>query len=194
MAATAAVMMLAGCSGHASPGASESSSESEAATPSASASAAGRISAAPPERPAVMDNNTEEGAAAAVAYYIRQSLYAEATGDDSELQAMSGPGCKPCQYFVDRVHDENRGQWLEIPDVDVLDTHVFPSEQHDGAFHVELTVRRGEAEVIDPQGIRGPIGSQDAVIGFDAAQESGGWQMLDGAIQADENASPEATE
>lgn len=185
MAAFAAVMMLTGCSGQTSSGASVSASDSAVATPSASVSAAGRISVAPPERPSVMDNNTEEGAAAAVAYYIRQSLYAEVTGDDSELQAMSGPGCEMCQYFIDRAQRDASGQWLEVPTVEVTSTDVSGSDAHSGAFHVELGINRGSGLVRNGSGKEIKVPAQKALIGFEVEKKNSGWNFIEGGMKSE---------
>ena len=71
-------------------------------SPSVGQRPTGPIDVDPPERPAAMDNADEAGAVAAAEYFLRLTVYASATGDTTELEAMSGEGCKFCDTMFRR--------------------------------------------------------------------------------------------
>jgi len=67
-----------------------------------------------PERPAGMDEQTPEGAAAAATYFLSLYSYVYATGDLSLWQAMSTSDCEFCRLVTERVNTlHESGGWGE---------------------------------------------------------------------------------
>ncbi len=56
---------------------------------------------AAPSMPAQAKENTPEGAAAFVDYYIRVLNHAASTGDVTKLSDLSDPECSGCQKYID---------------------------------------------------------------------------------------------
>ncbi len=56
-----------------------------------------------PERPAAMDRDDAEGAAATAEYFIELYPYVMTTGDTAEWEAMSLPECQACAGFIDQA-------------------------------------------------------------------------------------------
>jgi hypothetical protein len=71
----------------------------------ATTSASPTPTAPPPTRPAQASEDSPEGAAAFVDYYVRVFNYAAATGDVAELSRLSAPSCDGCQRYIDLYRD-----------------------------------------------------------------------------------------
>ena len=99
---------------------SHQAQENATPTPTASLSAEEQalreaaLSTPKPERPAGMDEQTPEGAAAAATYFLSLYSYVYATGDLSLWQAMSTPDCEFCRLVAERVSTlHESGGWGE---------------------------------------------------------------------------------
>ncbi|MFT3942713.1 MAG: DUF6318 family protein [Ancrocorticia sp.] len=103
----------------------------------------GPIDVDPPERPAAMDNADEAGAVAAAEYYLRLTVYAAATGDTTELEAMSGEGCKFCENYISSVNElHGDGGWAEPASVSTSLLDVWKSQESSGQFRVDIEATR----------------------------------------------------
>jgi len=58
-----------------------------------------------PVMPAQAAEDSPEGAAAFVTYWVQVSNYAAATGDVTELTRISSPDCTGCQKYIDLYRD-----------------------------------------------------------------------------------------
>lgn len=58
-----------------------------------------------PAMPAQATEDSPEGAAAFVTYWVQVSNYAAATGDVTELARISSPDCTGCQKYIDLYRD-----------------------------------------------------------------------------------------
>ncbi len=88
----AAALVLAGCSSDPQP-----RDPTPSATPTSTAT--------PPPLPPQASEDTPEGAAAFVSYWVEVSNYAAATGDVDELSRISDPDCSGCQSYIDLYRD-----------------------------------------------------------------------------------------
>lgn len=88
----AAALVLTGCSSDPQP-----RDPSPSATPTPTAT--------PPSLPPQASEDTPEGAAAFVSYWVEVSNYAAATGDVDELSRISDPDCSGCQSYIDLYRD-----------------------------------------------------------------------------------------
>lgn len=124
--AAAMVLVLAGCSNDPQP-----RDPATTATPTSTSTS----TATPPLRPPQADEDSPEGAAAFVSYWVEVSNYAAATGDVDELSRISDPDCSGCQSYIDLYRDTYEaggyfkgGGWelgelaLRVNDVEVLAT------------------------------------------------------------------------
>lgn len=92
LAAAVAALFLGACS-----------SDPEPREPDSSASP--RASATPPALPDQARDDTTEGAAAFVTYYVDLLNYAAATGDTEALEAATAKDCSGCQKYIDLYQD-----------------------------------------------------------------------------------------
>ena len=93
----------------------------------------------PPEKPAAMSTPDEDGAVAAAEYFLRMTTYAAATGDTTELEAMSGPDCQFCESYLESVAQEQAAgdAWSTIPNIDIEFATTIPTE-HADSFQVNM--------------------------------------------------------
>ncbi|MGM7424065.1 DUF6318 family protein [Cellulosimicrobium sp. CpK407] len=99
--------VVAGCTGGGGPGPSPSVDEPVVSSPSESpAPTPGETGPVKPERPAAMDRDDAEGAAAAAEYFLSLYAYVLATGDTAEWDAMTwAETCTFCTSVRDRASD-----------------------------------------------------------------------------------------
>lgn len=90
-----AALLVGACSSDPAP-------KEPAGTPSASSQAP---TAAPPTMPAQAREDSPEGAAAFVVYYIDVFNHAARTGDVTELSKLSSPDCTGCQRYIKLYRD-----------------------------------------------------------------------------------------
>lgn len=118
-------------------------SESPSETPSAGQQPTGLLDVDPPERPAAMDNADEAGAVAAAEYYLRLTVYAAASGDTSELEAMSGEECEFCGNYISSVKElHGNGGWASASTVTVSNAQVWRLENQVNTYQVELSAEK----------------------------------------------------
>lgn len=89
-----AVLALTACSGDPQP-----------REPDPSATPTSTSTATPPPMPDQATEDSPEGAAAFVDYWVDVSNYAAATGDVTELSRISSADCSGCQSYIDLYRD-----------------------------------------------------------------------------------------
>src|SRR6478609_144939 len=93
--------VVAGCTGGGDPGPSPSVEEpvvpSPSGTPEPSPTETGPVK---PERPAAMERDDAEGAAAAAEYFLELYPYVMTTGDTTEWDAMAHEECESCRGLI----------------------------------------------------------------------------------------------
>ncbi|PWF24444.1 DUF6318 family protein [Ancrocorticia populi] len=101
----------------------------------------------PPQKPAAMSTPDEDGAVAAAEYFLRMTTYAAATGDTTELEAMSGPDCQFCESYLESVTNmyspEKGNAWATMPEITIEYSTVRPTEEKH-QFQVEMRTQKGE--------------------------------------------------
>lgn len=115
-----AAVLLAGCSGQPAPREPDST---EGASPEATAT--------PPPLPEAATQETAEGAASFVDYYLAVLNYAAHTGDTDALRALSDDDCGSCEKYagvVDATHQAGGaytgGDW-SVSDVATEDVETY---------------------------------------------------------------------
>ena len=122
-------------------------------SPSVGQRPTGPIDVDPPERPAAMDNADEAGAVAAAEYFLRLTVYASATGDTTELEAMSGEGCKFCDNYVSSVNElHGDGGWAAVSVVKTSGVQVWMLQDQVNTYQVELWAERGPYDYFSGSG------------------------------------------
>ena len=119
--------------------ASATASREAALTPDLRAKRDTALAEPAPTKPKQMNENTPEGAAASVGYFLDLYRYAFMTGNTTELAAMSEDGCKFCQSAIERATTLHAtGGWIDKWNQDITDTTYY--EKLEGRDYNRVTV------------------------------------------------------
>ena len=106
--------------------ASATASRESALTPELRAERDAALAEPAPAKPSQMNEESAEGAAASVGYFLDLCRYAFMTGNTAELAAMSEDGCKFCQSAIDRaVSLHSTGGWIDKWDQSISNTTYY---------------------------------------------------------------------
>ena len=119
--------------------ASATASREAALTPDLKAKRDTALAEPAPTKPKQMNEDTPEGAAASVGYFLDLYRYAYMTGNTTELAAMSEDGCKFCQSAIERATTLHAtGGWIDKWNQDITDTTYY--EKLEGRDYNRVTV------------------------------------------------------
>ena len=119
--------------------ASATASREAALTPELRAKRDAALAEPAPTKPKQMNEDTPEGAAASVGYFLDLYRYAFMTGNTTELAAMSEDGCKFCQSAIERATTLHAtGGWIDKWNQDITDTTYY--EKLEGRDYNRVTV------------------------------------------------------
>ena len=119
--------------------ASATASREAALTPELRAKRDAALAEPAPTKPKQMNEDTPEGAAASVGYFLDLYRYAFMTGNTTELANMSEDGCKFCQSAIERATTLHAtGGWIDKWNQDITDTTYY--EKLEGRDYNRVTV------------------------------------------------------
>ena len=119
--------------------ASATASREAALTPELRAKRDAALAEPTPAKPPQMNEESAEGAAASVGYFLNLYRYAFMTGNTTELAKMSEDGCKFCQSAISRATSLHAtGGWIDKWEQDV--TNVTYYEKLEGRDYNRVTV------------------------------------------------------
>ena len=119
--------------------ASATASREAALTPELRAKRDAALAEPAPAKPPQMNEESAEGAAASVGYFLNLYRYAFMTGNTTELAKMSEDGCKFCQSAISRATSLHAaGGWIDKWEQDV--TNVTYYEKLEGRDYNRVTV------------------------------------------------------
>ena len=119
--------------------ASATASREAALTPELRAKRDAALAEPAPAKPPQMNEESAEGAAASVGYFLDLYRYAFMTGNTTELAKMSEDGCKFCQSAIDRSTSLHAGGgWIDKWEQDL--TNVTYYEKLEGRDYNRVTV------------------------------------------------------
>ncbi|MFJ4230352.1 DUF6318 family protein [Cellulosimicrobium cellulans] len=139
-----------------------------------------------PERPAAMERDDAEGAAAAAEYFLELYPYVMATGDTVEWDAMTwAETCGFCSSVSkDARSIAEAGQTFAGGQVTAELEKLWPLDEFIGGYPVDINATMQDGKVIDD------IGNVVRVVdGFDGVMEVGvlrdqaGWRVLAVSVQ-----------
>lgn len=147
------VAALSGCTGSdEGPTTAPSVVESPIASPSPSPSPA---ASAPvkPERPAAMERDDAEGAAAAAKYFIELYPYVMATGDTEEFEAMSHRACGFCEQTLDDASRISElGRTYRGGDIAITILGRYERDPVTGIYPLDVEVTQEASETLNTDG------------------------------------------
>ena len=124
--------------------ASATASRDAALTPDLKAKRDAALAEPAPAKPEQMNQETSEGAASSVVYFLELYRYAFMTGNTTELAAMSEDGCKFCQSAIDRATTLHAtGGWIDKWDQNVVDITYYEKLEGRDYNRVSIVVNYG---------------------------------------------------
>ena len=134
--------------------ASATASREAALTPDLKAKRDAALAEPAPTKPKQMNEESPEGAAASVGYFLDLYRYAFMTGNTTELAAMSEDGCKFCQSAIERATTLHAtGGWIDKWNQDITDTTYY--EKLEGRDYNRVTVIVNYGPMTSHSGDRG---------------------------------------
>ena len=119
--------------------ASATASREAALTPELRAKRDAALAEPAPAKPPQMNEESAEGAAASVGYFLNLYRYAFMTGNTTELAKMSEDGCKFCQSAISRATSLHAaGGWIDKWEQDVINLTYY--EKLEGRDYNRVTV------------------------------------------------------
>lgn len=146
--------VVTGCTGGGDPGPSPSVDEPVVPTPSESPEPSPtETGPVKPERPAAMERDGAEGAAAAAEYFLELYPYVMATGDTTEWEAMSHAECGYCFGSLENAHwlVETRSAFTGGTTTTEL-LHSYSRDEGTGIYPVDLRSTQEAILVVDEAG------------------------------------------
>ena len=166
--------------------ASATASREAALTPELKAKRDAALAEPAPAKPPQMNEETAEGAAASVYYFLDLYRYAFMTGNTTELKAMSEDRCKFCQSTIndaDAAH--KKGGWANKWDQEIVDLTYYEKLEGYDYNRVKVVINFGttiscpEAGA-EPQSSE-PINGQ--TMNFGVRYNNGKWMI--GAVEVE---------
>ena len=123
--------------------ASATASREAALTPELRAKRDAALAEPAPAKPEQMNEETPEGAAASVRYFLDLYRYAYVTGNTTELAAMSEDQCKFCQSAIDNATSLHKaGGWNDKWEQEITNIRYYDKLEGYNYNRVEATVSR----------------------------------------------------
>ena len=123
--------------------ASATASREAALTPELRAKRDAALAEPAPAKPPQMNEESAEGAAASVSYFLELYRYAYMTGNTTEFAAMSEDSCKFCQSAIDNATNLHKaGGWNDKWEQEVTNIRYFDKLEGYDYNRVEATVSR----------------------------------------------------
>ena len=124
--------------------ASATASREAALTPDLKAKRDAALAEPAPAKPEQMNQETSEGAASSVIYFLELYRYAYMTGNTTELAAMSEDGCKFCQSTINNASNlHNEGGWNDKWEQVIQNVKVYEKLEGNNYNRIEVTVSHG---------------------------------------------------
>ena len=124
--------------------ASATASREAALTPDLKAKRDAALAEPAPAKPEQMNQESPEGAASSVIYFLELYRYAYMTGNTTELAAMSEDGCKFCQSTINNASNlHNEGGWNDKWEQVIQNVKVYEKLEGNNYNRIEVTVSHG---------------------------------------------------
>ena len=160
--------------------ASATASREAALTPELRAQRDTALAEPAPAKPPQMNEETAEGAAASVHYFLDLYRYAFMTGDTTEIEAMSEDQCKFCKSAIDRATElHSTGGWIDRWDQNIVDTTYYEKLEGYNYNRISVTIDYGEMTSHPGDGGASKISEKDdgRVLNFGVRYINGRWSV-----------------
>ena len=164
--------------------ASATASREAALTPDLKAKRDTALAEPAPTKPKQMNENTPEGAAASVGYFLDLYRYAFMTGNTNELATMSDERCKFCQSTIDDANDiHSKGGWADKWDQEIVDITFYEKLEGYDYNRIKVIVNYGKMTSYYGDGSNPTISeaTTEQEVNFGARYSNGRWMI--GAVE-----------
>ena len=165
--------------------ASATASREAALTPELRAKRDAALAEPAPAKPSQMNEESAEGAAASVSYFLDLYRYAFMTGKTAEIEAMSENGCVFCKSVIDRANDLHKdGGWANKWKQDVTNVRYYDKLEGYDYSRIEATINYGEMTSYSggswKESVAPPTEGQK--VRFAIRYVNGGWAIREGEV------------
>ena len=165
--------------------ASATASREAALTPELRAKRDAALAEPAPAKPSQMNEETPEGAASSVRYFLDLYRYAFMTGNTTELAAMSDDRCKFCKSTIDDANDiHSKGGWADKWDQEIVGMTYYEKLEGYEYNRVKVIVNYGAMASYYGDG-QNPTTSEptnNQEVNFGVRYNNGRWMV--GAVEA----------
>ena len=137
-----------------------------------------------PTKPKQMNEDTPEGAAASVGYFLDLYRYGFMTGNTTELAAMSDERCKFCQSTIDDANDiHSKGGWADKWDQEIVDITFYEKLEGYEYNRIKVIINFGKMTSYYGDGSNPTISeaTTEQEVNFGARYSNGRWMI--GAVE-----------
>ena len=165
--------------------ASATASREAALTPELRAKRDAALSEPAPAKPPQLNEESAEGAAASVGYFLDLYRYAFMTGKTKEVDSMSENGCVFCKSVIDRANQLHKdGGWADKWDQDITNVRYYDKLEGYDYSRIEATINYGEMTSYSggswEKSVAPPIEGQK--VRFAIRYINGGWAIREGEV------------
>ena len=165
--------------------ASATASREAALTPELRAKRDAALAEPAPAKPPQMNEESAEGAAASVGYFLNLYRYAFMTGKTNEVDSMSENGCVFCKSVIDRANQLHKdGGWADKWDQDITNVRYYDKLEGYDYSRIEATINYGEMTSYSggswEKSVAPPTEGQK--VRFAIRYVNGGWAIREGEV------------
>lgn len=172
---------LAGCAKPAPDPTPTSTSTSSSPTPSET-SPAPTPGPTPPPKPEAWTRNDDTGALAAAQYFMDLFVYANATGDLTDWDAVSGPNCSFCQNTHEDITSVyGGGGRIDGAEATFTDAQVVGSSPSLNVWAIQYAYATASGTAVDAAGTpTHTYEAEDGLLLLNVGWTGEGWALIDG--------------
>ena len=164
--------------------ASATASREAALTPELRAKRDAALAEPAPAKPSQMNEESAEGAAASVSYFLDLYRYAFMTGNTTEFAAMSDERCKFCKSTIDDANDiHSKGGWADKWDQEIVGITYYEKLEGYNYNRVKVIINYGAMASYYGDG-KNPTTSEptnNQEVNFGVRYNNGRWMV--GAVE-----------
>ena len=165
--------------------ASATASREAALTPELRAKRDAALAEPAPAKPPQLNEESAEGAAASVGYFLNLYRYAFMTGKTNEVDSMSENGCVFCKSVIDRANQLHKdGGWADKWDQDITNVRYYDKLEGYDYSRIEATINYGEMTSYSggswEKSVAPPTEGQK--VRFAIRYVNGGWAIREGEV------------
>ena len=165
--------------------ASATASREAALTPELRAKRDAALAEPAPAKPPQLNEESAEGAAASVGYFLNLYRYAFMTGKTNEVDSMSENGCVFCKSVIDRANQLHKdGGWADKWNQDITNIRYYDKLEGYDYSRIEATINYGEMTSYSggswKESVAPPTEGQK--VRFAIRYVNGGWAIREGEV------------